>query len=267
MSREQSSALRAAAQRRLAERRLRRFMADHGYPDPDTIRSERTIWHGASGQTHSSRVCSTPSAGTVIVTSPEIRQILAQAYTQALQLPQEWSPAQREAFLDDEASRISHEVAELSAEMGAQAVGEWTKAHGQDPDYLTNVGLLNTARTQAMEIVLHNEIYEQIPPEQEEPSSLWGEDLPIPDRSQVSWDQRWTHPDYRSEPSPQIETLIDELWPTPAFSALFRIKAGYLLAARAEDNLALPSGPHDPLGAELAQMIYTDLRSDGLPER
>ena len=55
--------------------------------------------------------------------------------------------------------------------------------------------------------------------------------------------------------------------PTPDFSGPFRIKAGYLLAARVEDSLALPAHREDPLTAELAQMIYSDLRHDGLPER
>lgn len=257
----------AAAHRRLVERRLRRFMADHGFPDPDTLRSERTIWHGASGQIHNSRVCSTSSAGTVMVTSPEIRQIVAQAYAQSLQLPEEWSPAQREAFLDEEASRISYQVAELAAELSAQAVGEWTTTHGQHPDYQTKVGLLNTARSQAMEIVLANELYEQSPTEEDQPSTLWGEDQPMPDRSQVPWDQRWTQPQYRSEPSRNLEELIARLWPDPHFSAVFRIKAGYLLAARAEEGLPLPAGPQDPLSAQLVQMVHADLRRDGLPER
>ena len=57
------------------------------------------------------------------------------------------------------------------------------------------------------------------------------------------------------------------LWPTPDFSGPFRIKAGYLLAARAEDGLIPPAHHEDPLTAELAQMIYSDLRTDGLPER
>ncbi|MGH3970643.1 MAG: hypothetical protein ACRDTV_21635, partial [Mycobacterium sp.] len=165
------------------------------------------------------------------------------------------------------ASRLSYLAAELAADLEAQAVGEWTRTHGQHPDYLTKVGLVNTARSQAMELVLTKELYEQIPPEDDPPSSLWGEDQPAPDRSQVSWDQRWTRPVYRSEPSQDIETLITDLWPDPVFSAVFRIKAGYLLAARAEDGLELPSGQEDPLTAELAEMIYTDLRSDGLPER
>lgn len=256
----------ASARRRLAERRLRRFMANHGYPDPDTIRVERTIWHGASGQIHTSRVCSTSSAGTVVVTSPEIRQIVGQAYAQT-QLPQEWSPGQREAFLDEEANRISYQVAELAAEIAAQAVGEWTQARGQHPDYHTKVGLLNTARSQAMETVLANELYEQIPTEDDQPSTLWGEDQPMPNRDQAPWDQRWTQPHYRSEPSQEIEDLIAQLWPDPQFTAVFRIKAGYLLAARAEEGLPLPSGPQDPLNDQLALMVYNDLRHDGLPER
>ncbi|MCA2304871.1 hypothetical protein JF770_14990 [Mycobacterium intracellulare] len=200
------------------------------------------------------------------MTSPEIRQIVANAYTQT-QLPQEWSTAQREAFLDEEATRISYQVAELAAQMGAQAVGEWTQARGQHPDYQTKVGLLNTARSQAMEIVLANELYEQIPTEDDQPSTLWGEDQPTPDRDQVPWDQRWTQPQYRSDTSQDIEDLIAHLWPNPQFSAVFRIKAGYLLAARAEEGLPLPRGPQDPLTDQLAQMVYNDLRRDGLPER
>ena len=90
---------------------------------------------------------------------------------------------------------------------------------------------------------------------------------PIPDRSQVPWDQRWTRTYYRSEPSQQIEDLVARVWPDPDFSEVFRIKAGYLLAARAEDQLPLPEASGDPLAEELAQMVYSDLRHDGLPER
>ena len=140
---------RAAAIQRLAVRRLRTFMANHGYPDPDTVRSERTIWHGTNGQIHSNRVCSTSSAGTVVVTSPEILQIVTQAYQQQLGLPTEWTPAQRQAFIEAEADKISYRVAELAAELEAQAVGEWTRRHGQHPDYLTKVGLVNTRPPQA----------------------------------------------------------------------------------------------------------------------
>lgn len=96
---------------------------------------------------------------------------------------------------------------------------------------------------------------------------MWGEDEPIPDRSQTPWDQRWTIVELRTDPSEAIEDLIEQIWPKPAYSAVFRIKAGYLLAARAEDAMALPHDPQEPLARELAQMVYGDLRHDGWPEQ
>jgi hypothetical protein len=51
------------------------------------------------------------------------------------------------------------------------------------------------------------------------------------------------------------------------FSDVFQVKAGYLLAARTEDGLPLPSGQLDPLVAELTEMVSADLRNAGLPER
>lgn len=258
-----SSDARAAARKQLAEYWLRAFFVIYGYPGPGTITQERTIWHAIGGQIRTSRICSTSSAGTVAVTSPEIRQIVEEVYSGPLQLPDGWNQHQRQDFLETEAAKISYQVAELAAEMGAQVVGEWTRTRGQHPDYLTKVGLMNTARLQAMEVVLNKEFYEQIPTEDEDVMDLWGEqDQPLPDRSQVSWDQRWTCPLYRSE---DIEALIAHLWPDPGHSAVFRIKAGYLLAARVEDGLTLPTGPADPLTGRLAQMVYRDLRDDGLP--
>lgn len=55
------------------------------------------------------------------------------------------------------------------------------------------------------------------------------------------------------------------VWPDPQFSVLFRIKAAYLLIARLEDQLPLPDGPQHPLAAELAPLVYEDLRLDGYP--
>ena len=72
---------------------------------------------------------------------------------------------------------------------------------------------------------------------------------------------------YRSDPSEQIEDLVAQISPDPDFSAVFRIKAGYLLAARAEDHLGLPAHGEDPLAEELAALVYSDLRHDRLSER
>lgn len=256
----------AARRRDQSDHRWRAYVAALGYPDPDTLTQERTIWPASTTQiATTSRICSASSTGKAAVTSPEIRQIVQDVYNNHLQLPQEWTTSRREEFLETEAARISRRIAELSAEMGAAAVAEWTARHGDHPDYLTKVGLLNTATAQAKEIVLNNELYEQIPEPPEPPTQPETETLP--DRSQVPWDQRWTHTAYRSDPSEQIEDLVAAIWPDPDFSAVFRIKAAYLLAARQEDQLPLPSHRGDPLAAQLAQMVYQDLRHDGLPER
>jgi len=242
------------------------LLAALGYPDPDTLTTERTIW-SAGATIRTSRICSASLTGKTAVTSPEIRQIVHAVYTDHLQLPAEWTAAQRQEFIEAEAGKISHQIAELAAEMGEQAVADWIARHGDHPDYLTKVALLNTATAAAKEIVLNNELYEMIPePPDSIPSDLI-EGEPVLDRSLIPWYQRWTHTRYRTEPSDQIEALAAATWPDPNYSAVFRIKAGYLLAARAEDQLPLPRRPGDPLAEQLAQMIYTDLRHDGLPER
>lgn len=141
---------------------------------------------------------------------------------------------------------------------------EWITSHGEHPDYLTKVGLLNTATASAREMVLTSELYELIPAPPDPPMVEQQQPSPA-DRDQLPWTQRWTRTQYRSEPDEAMEELVADLWPAPEFSAVFRIKAGYLLAARAEDQLPVPRERHDPLTAELAQMVYQDLRDDGLP--
>jgi hypothetical protein len=200
----------------------------------------------------------------VPVTSPEIQQIVTEVYTSHDLLPSEWTPPQRQDFLDREAARLSRQVADLAADLSEQAIQDWIARSGDHPDVMTKVGLVNNATLQAKEIVLSQGLYELIPPPPQEdlPS-----DPPIPDRSEVPWNRRWTHTQYRTDPTEDQEDLVRAVWPEPDFSGLFRIKAGYLIAARAEDQLTLPTDRHDPLAARLAQMVYADLREDGLPEK
>jgi hypothetical protein len=88
----------------------------------------------------------------------------------------------------------------------------------------------------------------------------------MPDRGSLPWEQRWTRPQYRSQPSPDTEVLVAALWPDDSFSDVFQVRAGYLLTARAEDGLPIPSGQDDPLVAQLARLISDDLQRAGLPE-
>lgn len=175
------------------------------------------------------------------MSSPEIRQIVAEVYTGHDLLPPQWTARQQRAFLDAEAARLSHQVAELAAGLSAHAIEQWTARAGHHPDVMTKVGLINTAAMQAKEIVLTRELYDLIPPT---PEDL--DDTPSvpPDRSELAWNRRWTHTQYRTDPTEDQEDLAASVWPAPSYSAVFRIKAGYLLAARAEERLPLPRS-HD----------------------
>lgn len=132
----------------IADRRLRRFFPLRGYPDPATITQERKIWP-AGATVRTSRICSASSTGKMAVTSPEIRQIVADIYAHHLELPSKWTPARREEFIEAEAARISRQVAEVAAEMGERAIADWRASRGDHPDYMTKVGLLNMAATSA----------------------------------------------------------------------------------------------------------------------
>jgi hypothetical protein len=200
----------------------------------------------------------------VPVTSPEIQQIVTEVYTSHNLLPSDWTPQRQRDFLDQEAARLSRQVAELAAELSEEAIQEWISRTGDHPDVMTKVGLVNNATLRAKEIVLSEGLYELIPPP---PAEDLDESPPMPDRSEVPWDRRWTHTQYRTDPTEDQEDLVTAVWPAPDFSGLFRIKAGYLIAARAEDHQVLPTDQHDPLAAQLAQMVYADLRADGLPEK
>lgn len=242
------------------------FMTAGGYPEPSLLSGERKIWSASTRTILASRICSaslTRKAATG-VTSPEIRQIV-ERYREYLGLPAESTKQQQEEFLDELALRISRQVAELADQMGQSAVADWVSVNGQPPDYPTHRGLLNNAQASATEIVLSQELYELVP---ESESVETAESIPEPiDPGQVPWEQRWIHSELRSEPSETLEDLAETVWPDPDFSVMFRIKAGYLLAALAEEGLPLPHQAGDQRATALAPLVYDDLERDGLPRR
>lgn len=152
----------------LTDQGLAQLMASLGYPVPQSINQGRTIWSGRKSTILPSRTCSA-FWGTTTMSSPEIRQIVHEVYSQHLSLPPDIPVDQREQFLDQEAARISRRVAELAADLGERSINDWQTRTGQHLDFVTKTGLLNTARASAMEIVLQEELYEQIPPPPEDP--------------------------------------------------------------------------------------------------
>lgn len=200
------------------------------------------------------------------MTSPEIRQIVDRMYSEYLELPSDWTLSQRIEFLDQESERISRLVAETAAQMGRQSIELWARRNGIQPDYLTHVGLLNSSTSSAKELILEQELYSKIP----EPLEEQEEQSPQEDLEQlpeVAPELRWSSTQHAIDPSPELEDLVEQVWPEPGFSVTFQIKAGYLLAARDAEGLVPPQGPDDPLAVQLAQLVYADLRRDGLPER
>lgn len=269
MSARRRAAAARARRQAIAERAWKDFCAALGYPDPDTITQERTIWAATDDRTPTSRICSASSTRqAVTVIDPEILNAVQTVYSTDLSLPDEWTPQQRSEFLTAEADKISSMAGSMTETLWEQAIAAWSRSrNGQTPNHATKVALLDAARVQATKTVLNNELYELIETDENDTPPPWETPETILDPDQEGWQQRWTKPMYQSDPSEDIQALIDHLWPAPQFSGPFRIKAGYLLAARAEDGLKPPAHHDDPLTAELAQMIYSDLATDGLPER
>lgn len=198
---------------------------------------------------------------------PQIQKAVHRVYSTDLSLPPEWAEQQRHQYLDEEADKISEMVLSTATTLNQQAIAQWHRRHPhQRLDSATTEALSKQAYLAAMRQVLSTELYELIP-SLEDSAQMPDIDQPDPliNPRQLSWQQRWTQPPYRSDPNVEIEALITRLWPDPQFSMVFRIKAGYLLAALHEDGLRLPAHPEEPLTAELADLIYTDLRHDGLP--
>ena len=222
----------------------------------------RTLWRAG---TSSNRICSASRRPTTPVTQ-WMRQAVDDVYRQWLSLPDDWTPAQQHRYLQNMTSRLDRMAAELADTLAAAAITEWTTRHGQHPDFLTTVGLRETALQNARETIVRQELYDLIPQDDSDETVDFDPPLrqPIP-ASQVPWDQRWKDARYRSDPGEQIEALAEMVWPAPTFSVMFRIKAAYLLIARIEDQLPVPDGPQHPLAAELAPMVYEDLRADGYP--
>ncbi len=183
--------------------------------------------------------------------SERIRQIVERVWTEHLVIPPEWTEQERAAFFQTEAMRLGERISQLQIDTQQTVIGQWRAAHdGRDPDYLTQVGLINSAREQAEEIVLAQELYEQIPEEEE--------DLLEPARGE--WDEaNWGHlpeggeawavaarrnPDrwktvFRSDPTEDVEAAIEAVWPQESLS--FQVSMGLLWQARVEDDKPVPA--------------------------
>ena len=181
-------------------------------------------------------------------------EAVERAYRQ-LGTPPGWTPEQTDLFLNLVTQRLDATSATLALELGEQAIRNWTRLNGREPDHQTTVGLHATALENAREATVRNHLYDLAP--QQPP-----QDPPTP-TADIPWTQRWRHILYRGEPSEQIEDLADRLWPDR--SAMFRVKAAFLLATRLEEQREVPTGRGQRLTRDLEAEVVAAMTAEGYP--
>ena len=207
-----------------------------------------------------------------------IQQIVERVWTEHLGIPPEWSGEQAQTYFRTEADRLSEMIGQLQIETQHAVIRTWRAAHqGAEPDYLTQVGLINTARAQAEEIVLSQELYEQIPEgdlsaeeqaDQEEWEAQVAEEetyFQLPQGQDPESVRRRSDPDrwrgvYRSEPTEETEAAVERVWPERSLS--FRAWMGLLWQSRIEDGN--PVLADDPVARDAAAGTPSQ---QGRPER
>lgn len=204
-----------------------------------------------------------------MTTQEPVKQIVARVWRTEIGLPNTLTPTEQEQFLETEGERIENLIEDLVPGQGP-LVEQYRKDHGQAPDYSTTVQLINMARLQATEQVLTAELYEQIPdpgPEFEPTQTL--DELEESERQRAAERiarsrgdrDRWRRALDRSEPTPEVEALVNQVWPDQ--TVWFRVAAQYLIQARSEDNEPIPAGPQDRLVAEFTNQVAQELRAKG----
>ena len=224
-----------------------------------------------------------------------IQQIVERVWTEHLGIPPEWSEEQAQTYFQTEADRLSEMIGQLQIETQHAVIRAWWAAHqGAEPDYLTQVGLINIGRAQAEEIVLSQELYEQIPEgdlsaeeqaDQEEWEAQVAEEetyFQLPQGQDPESVRRRSNPDrwrgvYRSEPTEETEAAVEAVWPESSIP--FRVWMGLLWQSRLEDGAPVPATPPPPATQlrarrarkdaqqEMERLVDEELRRQGLPSR
>lgn len=206
---------------------------------------------------------------TMAVQDETVRQIVARVWRTEIGLPEKMDPTEQQAFLDQEGARIENLIEDQIPGQGP-LVEQYRREHNQAPDYKTTVRLINMARMQASEQILAQELYSKVPEpvaEFEPRQSLeeLAEEQQARDADVLAANRhdrdRWMRPVHRSEPTPEVQELVGQLWPHR--TAWFRVSAQYLIQARSEDRETIPTGLHDPLLAEFTNQVEQELRAKG----
>lgn len=100
-------------------------------------------------------------------TDPQILRAVQLVYTTDLRLSDDWTDAQRNAFISEEAETITWMVWARAGTLGDQSVEHWQRRHGSYPSPTEQSTLRITARAEALKYVLQTELYELIPSDED----------------------------------------------------------------------------------------------------
>lgn len=155
--------------------------------------------------------------------------------------------------IEAEAERLDGQIGDLFLELRDQGIAQFRQDNqGHHPPFQETVQIGNRARSQAEEIVLHQELGEA--------TGLELQEQETEDQSWRTSPDRWrTHVRLVGEPSPEMDALTDEVWPER--NIRFRAMAGFLMQTRYEDSEPMPQSPDDPLKAPFTAQIDAVLQA------
>lgn len=155
--------------------------------------------------------------------------------------------------IEAEAERLDGQIGDLFLELRDQGIAQFRQDNqGHHPPFQETVQIGNRARSQAEEIVLHQELGEA--------TELEIQEQETEDQSWRTSPDRWrTHVRLVGEPSPEMDALTDEVWPER--NIRFRAMAGFLMQTRYEDSEPMPQSPDDPLKAPFTAQIDAVLQA------
>jgi hypothetical protein len=129
-----------------------------------TYSMSRKIRTQTAKKTGAVRACTFESMP--LATDSSILSAVEKVYTTDLGLPDEWTDAQRAAFINDEAETITWMVWAQAGTLGDRSVEDWTRrSGGHAPDRAVRDTLMARARVEALTSVLNTELYELVPPD------------------------------------------------------------------------------------------------------
>lgn len=196
---------------------------------------------------------------------PIVRAEVARIWRGWIGMDPDLSEEERDRQIDAEAARLTQMIqSHIGDSSHGFRVEQWRQEHpGQEPDFLTTVSLIESARIAARSLVLETELYPQVTPEiagqtEAELDEIHAAALEEARRLREIHDpERWRR--HMVEVSDLAERIVSRVWGTSQ-PLDFMTLAVSLVQQRLEDNQRTPTTSADPLREELEQMIDEELR-------